>query len=234
MEKMNHEDMKHDMSKMQFGGSMDHSTHKMSSMSHEDHEKAMTDPNMAAFMEKDMRNRFLWSLLLTIPALMYSPVFTNIFKINLPTPIPQNWILFLLTTPVVFKFGSIFPVGAYKALKNKTLNMMVLIAVGVLAAYLFSVYITLFIGGETFFESAAMLVTFVLFGHWMEMKSRRGTSEALRALFDLVPPQARVLRDGKEVMISTAEVVVGDTLILKPGDKVPVDGEVLSGDSSVD
>ncbi|EKD99963.1 MAG: hypothetical protein ACD_22C00127G0013 [uncultured bacterium] len=251
MNKMNHEDMEHnhhnmqdmpgmehsdqqDMSKMKPNDSMDHSVHKMSSMSHEDHEKAMTDPNMAAFMEKDMRNRFLWSLLLTIPALMYSPVFTNIFKINLPTPIPQNWILFILTTPVVFKFGSIFPVGAYKALKNKTLNMMVLIAVGVLAAYLFSVYITLFIGGETFFEAAAMLVTFVLFGHWMEMKSRRGTSEALRALFDLVPPQARVMRDGKEVMISTAEVVVGDTLILKPGDKVPVDGEVLSGESSVD
>src|SRR3989339_2265069 len=228
----------HDMAKMGHGehgmSGMNHNGHDMSKMSHEDHEKAMTDPSMAAFMEKDMRNRFLWSLLLTIPALLYSPVFTNIFKISLPTPIPQNWILFILTTPVVFKFGSIFPIGAYKALKNKTLNMMVLIAVGVLAAYLFSVYITLFVGGETFFEAAAMLVTFVLFGHWMEMKSRRGTSEALRALFDLVPPQARVMRDGKEVMISTAEVVVGDTLILKPGDKVPVDGEVLSGESSVD
>jgi len=109
----------HDMAKMGHGehgmSGMNHNSHDMSKMSHEDHEKAMTDPSMAAFMEKDMRNRFLWSLLLTIPALLYSPVFTNIFKITLPTPIPQNWILFILTTPVVFKFGSIFPIGAYKA-----------------------------------------------------------------------------------------------------------------------
>ena len=75
--------------------------------------------------------------------------------------------------------------------------MSVLIATGVLAAYLFSVLIT-FIGGETFYEAAAMLVTFVLFGHWMEMRSRRGTNDALRALFDLVPPQATVIRDGEE------------------------------------
>jgi Cu2+-exporting ATPase len=230
MPNMSHSE-KHDMYKTKHS---DSSEHNVLHTNHEDHEKAMTDPSMAAFMEKDMRNRFLWSLLLTIPAIIYSPVFTNIFKINLPTPIPQNWILFLLTTPVVFKFGSIFPVGAYKALKKRILNMMVLIAVGVLAAYLFSVYITLFIGGETFFEAAAMLVTFVLFGHWMEMKSRRGTSEALRALFDLVPPQARVIRNGKEVLLPTSEVVVGDVIILKPGDKVPVDGEVIQGETSID
>src|SRR3989344_9160975 len=154
-----HEEMNHDMSKM----------------SHEDHEKAMTDPKMAAFMEKDMRDRFLWSLLFTIPIFLYSPVIRVFLGIELPTPIPQNWLLFLLTTPVVFKFGSIFHIGAYRALKNRTLNMMVLIAVGVLAAYIFSVLITLFVGGETFFEAAALLVTFVLFGHWMEMKSSKGT-----------------------------------------------------------
>ena len=110
---------------------------------------------------------------------------------------------------------------------------MVLIAIGVLTAYIFSVFIT-FIGGETFFDAAAMLTTFVLFGHWMEMKSRRGTSDALRALFDLVPPQARVMRDGKEVLLPTAEVVIGDVMILKPGDKIAVDGEVLSGETSID
>ena len=208
--------------------------HDMSKMSHHDHEKAMTDPKMAAFMEKDMRDRFLWSLLFTIPIILYSPIFTNFFKINLPTPIPHNWLMFLLTTPVVFKFGSIFPIGAYQALKKKTLDMMVLIAVGVLAAYIFSVAITVFIGGETFFEAAAMLVTFVLFGHWMEMKSRKGTSDALRALFDLVPPQARIIRDGKEFLVPTAEVKVGDIILLKPGDKVPVDGVIIEGETAID
>lgn len=211
-----------------------HSHQEMSAMSHADHDKAMADPQMAAFMERDMRNRFLGSLFLTLPVIAYSAIFTDFLGITLPTPLPHNWLLFLLTTPVVFKFGSIFITGAYQALKNRTLNMMVLIATGVLAAYLFSVVITLFIGGETFFDAAAMLVTFVLFGHWMEMKSRRGTSEALRALFDLVPPQARVLKDGKEVMVPTAEVQIGDLIVLKPGDKVPVDGEVTEGETAID
>jgi P-type Cu2+ transporter len=111
--------------------------------------------------------------------------------------------------------------------------MSVLIATGVLAAYLFSVLIT-FLGGETFYEAAAMLVTFVLFGHWMEMRSRRGTNEALRALFDLVPPQATVIRDGEEITIPSSEVKLDDTVILRPGDKVPVDGEVVEGETSID
>ncbi len=204
-------------------------------MNHEEmsHEKSMTDPSMAKTMEKDMKDRFLWSLLFTIPIILYSPIFTGLFKIQLPTPIPINWLLLILTTPVVFKFGSIFSVGAYQALRKKTLNMMVLIAIGVLTAYIFSVFIT-FIGGETFFDAAAMLVTFVLFGHWMEMKSRRGTSDALRALFDLVPPQARVIRNGKELLLPTAEVIIGDIIILKPGDKVAVDGEIITGETSID
>jgi Cu2+-exporting ATPase len=208
--------------------------HDMSQMTHEDHEEAMTDPRMAEFMEKDMRNRFLWSAAFSVPIILYSPLFRDFLGIELPSPIPVNWLLLILTTPVVFYFGSIFPIGAYKALRKRDLNMMVLIATGVLAAYLFSVFITIFIGGETFFEAAAMLVTFVLFGHWMEVRSRRGTSDALRALFDLVPPQAKVLREGNEVLIPTSEVKIGDTVILKPGDKVPVDGEVLEGETAVD
>ena len=212
----------------------EHTHHNTNQMIHEDHEKAMTDPRMAEAMEKDMRDRFFWSLLFSIPILAYSPVFANLLYITLPTPIPVNWLLLLLATPVVFKFGSIFPIGAFHALKHKTLNMMVLIAVGVFSAYFFSIFITLFVGGETFFEAAALLVTFVLFGHWMEMKSRRGTSEALRALFDLVPPQARVLKNGKEMIVPTAQVHIGDTVLLKPGDKVPVDGEVIEGETSID
>lgn len=204
-----------------------HQMHHMADMKHADHESAMTDPKMVEFMEKDMRNRFFWSLLLTIPTLLFT-------YLSLPTIIPKNWLLLLLVTPIVFKFGSIFPLGAYEALKKKTLNMMVLIATGVLAAYIFSVIITIFVGGETFFEAAAMLVTFVLFGHWMEMKSRRGTSDALRALFDLVPPQARVFRNKQELVIPTAEVLIGDIVVLKPGDKVPVDGEIIEGESSID
>src|SRR5215207_5757278 len=194
----------------------------------------MSDPNMAATMERDMRNRFFVALVLTIPTVLYSPLGMNLLGVRLPTfGLGENVIMLLLTTPVVFYSGWIFISGAYHSLRRRTLNMSVLIATGVLAAYLFSVLIT-FLGGETFYEAAAMLVTFVLFGHWMEMGSRRGTNEALRALFDLVPPQATVIRAGIEVTIPSSEVELRDTVVLKPGDKVPVDGEVVEGETSID
>jgi P-type Cu2+ transporter len=202
---------------------------------HDDHMgHDMSDPGMAAAMERDMRNRFFVALLLTIPTLLYSPLGMNLLGVRLPTfGLSENVIMLLLSTPVVFYCGWIFISGSYYSLRRRTLNMSVLIATGVLAAYLFSVLIT-FIGGETFYEAAAMLVTFVLFGHWMEMRSRRGTNDALRALFDLVPPQASVIRDGEEVTIPSSEVRLGDTVVLRPGDKVPVDGEVVEGETSID
>ena len=205
-----------------------------SQQSHQDHEAAMTNPQIAKKMEADMRRRFWVSFLLSIPIIMYSPLGINYFGLNLPTPIPANWILFILTTPIVFWTGSIFTVGAYVSLKARRLNMAVLIATGVLAAYLFSVLLTLTGGNETFYEAAALLVTFVLFGHWMEMKSRRGTSDALRALFDLVPPQANVIRDGKEITVKSADIVHDDIVVLRPGDKVPVDGVITEGETSID
>ncbi len=112
--------------------------------------------------------------------------------------------------------------------------MAVLIAVGITAAYGFSVLLTLIGSADSYYEAAAMLITFVLFGHWMEMKSRRGTTDALQALLNLVPPQARVFKEGKETMVSTADIQLGDIIILKPGDKVPVDGEIIEGETAID
>lgn len=213
----------------------DHVGHDISKVSHKDHEAAMTNPQIAKKMEADMRRRFWISFLLSIPIFLYSPVGTNYFGLNLPTPIPINWLLLILTTPIVFWTGSIFITGTYWSLKAKTLNMAVLVATGVLAAYLFSVLLTIIRPeSETFYEAAALLVTFVLFGHWMEMKSRRGTSDALRALFDLVPPQANVIRDGKEMTIPSAEVLQGDIVVIRPGNKIPVDGEVIEGETYID
>ena len=218
----------------------------MSKMSHTDHEAAMTNPQIAKKMETDMRRRFWISFLLSIPIFLYSPVGVNVFKLNLPSPLPINWLLLILTTPIVFWTGSIFITGTYYSLKARKLNMAVLVATGVLAAYGFSVLLTFIASQETFFEAAALLVTFVLFGHWMEMKSRRGTSDSLRALFDLVPPQANVIRDptgkplasdgvgGKEITVPSAEIVHGDIVVLRPGDKVPVDGVVSEGESAID
>lgn len=177
---------------------------------------------MAKLMEEDIRNKFFFSLLLSGPIVYFS-----LFR-----PIP--WIAFLLTTPVFFFSGWIFLYSTYKALKAKTLNMAVLIAVGITAAYGFSVVLTLLGSGDSYYEAAALLITFVLFGHWMEMKSRRGTTDALQALFDLVPPQSRRLVNGKEELVPTSEIKVGDVLVLKPGDKVPVDGKIVEGETSID
>jgi Cu2+-exporting ATPase len=210
-----------------------HNTHHGMTEAH-DHDAMMADPRMARFMEADMRRRFLWSLVLTIPAVLYSPLGQNLLRLRLPEPIPINWILFVLTTPVVFWTGSIFITGAYQSLRKRALNMSVLIAVGVLAAYLFSVIITVLNAGETFYEAAAMLVTFVLFGHWMEMRSRRGTSDALQALFNLVPPKARVVRNGQVVEIPTSDIRKDDVVELRPGDRVPVDGVVTEGETAID
>lgn len=208
---------------------------KASAGGHKDHEMTMSDPSMAKQMEKDMRRRFWISFILSIPIFLYSPVGINFFKLQLPTPLPVNWLLLILTTPIVFWTGSIFITGTYYSLKAKKLNMAVLIATGVLAAYLFSALLTLIRPeSETFYEAAALLVTFVLFGHWMEMKSRRGTSEALRALFDLVPPQAAIIRDGKEITVPSAEIVGGDIVVIRPGNKIPVDGVVIEGETYID
>ena len=189
---------------------------------------------MAKMMEEDIRRKFYFSLALTIPIILYSPMGRMLLGLNLPSPISIPWLLFILTTPVFFYSGWLFLYSSYFALKKRDLNMSVLIAVGISAAYVFSVLLTILGGGESFYEATAMLITFVLFGHWMEMKSRRGTTDALQALFSLVPPQARVHRGDKEVMIPTAEVKPRDHVILKPGDKVPVDGQVIEGETSID
>jgi Cu2+-exporting ATPase len=194
----------------------------------------MSDPAMAAGMEADIRRRFWFALILSVAIILLSPMAAMIgIRIALP-PAMRSWTLFVLTTPVVFWCGWMFISGAYQALRSRKLDMSVLIAVGVLAAYLASFYLTIIGSSDLFYEAAAMLVTFVLFGHWMEMKSRRGTNDALKALFDLVPSRTRVLRDGKETEVPTAEVVLGDLIVLHPGDRVPVDGEVTEGETAVD
>jgi len=217
-------------SKMRFWGKFKMSMSMTMGMDH----TGLAGREMARLMEIDIRNKFFFSLILTIPIILYSPLGTEYLKLNLPSPLPIPWLLFILTTPVFFYSGWIFLYSTYFALKNKILNMAVLIAVGITAAYGFSILLTLIGSADSYYEAAAMLITFVLFGHWMEMKSRRGTTDALQALFNLVPPQARVFKDGKEILVSTSDIQLGDIIILKPGDKVPVDGEIIEGETAID
>lgn len=189
---------------------------------------------MARLMEIDIRNKFFFALVFSVPIILYSPLGELLLGVSMPEPIPASWILLILTTPVFFYAGWIFLYSSYFALKDRKLNMAVLIAVGISAAYFASIFLTVSGSSESYYEAAALLITFVLFGHWMEMKSRRGTTDALQALFNLVPPQARIIRNNKEILVPTSEVNIGEVVILKPGDKVPVDGEIIKGETAID
>src|ERR671910_693780 len=161
---------------------------------------------------------------------------TELLGDEIPTPfgIDRDVWLLLLSLPVVLYASSIFFAGALAALRARTLDMMVLVAVAIGTGWLYSVAATFFIEGEVFYEAAAFLAAFVLLGHWFEMRARGGANDAIRALLDLAPPKAVVIREGHEREVPTAEVEVGDLLLIRPGAKVPVDAEVLEGESSVD
>jgi Cu2+-exporting ATPase len=187
-------------------------------------------------MVRDMRNRFVVALVFTVPIVLWSMVGTNLLGTELATPfgIEHDIWQFLLSLPIVFYSSTIFFTGAVSALRNRTLDMMVLVAVAIGTAWVYSVAATFIIEGEVFYESAGMLATFVLLGHWFEMRARGGANDAVRALLDLAPPKAIVLRDGEPVEVPTAEVQVGDLVLIRPGSKVPVDATVEEGESQVD
>jgi Cu2+-exporting ATPase len=189
-----------------------------------------------ADMVRDMRNRFLVALAFTIPIVVWSPVGETLFGSMPSVPFGLDmeiWQL-MLSLPIVLYASSIFFTGAWSALRARTLDMMVLVAVAIGVGWVYSVAATFFIDGEVFYEAAAMLASFVLLGHWFEMRARGGANDAIRALLDLAPPKAEVIRDGETTEVPTAEVTVGELLLIRPGSKVPVDAEVIEGESQVD
>jgi len=185
-------------------------------------------------MVSDMRNRFWVCLLFTIPIFIYSPMGGMFTPPAPPFGLPLNQWLFILATVAVIWPSWPFFVAAWRALKNGVLNMAVLVVLSVGTGYLFSVGATFLFPGVQFFEAVAVLLVFILLGHWLEMRARAGASDAIRSLMDLAPPKAMVLRDGQELEISTAEVLKDDVVVIRPGNKIPVDGEVLEGESQVD
>ncbi|MER5436103.1 heavy metal translocating P-type ATPase [Streptomyces sp. NPDC002588] len=189
-----------------------------------------------AQMVADMRNRFLVAVLFSIPIVIWSPIGEDAFGLDVPVPFGLRedvWAL-LLSLPVIFYSCTIFFDGALRALRARTLDMMVLVAVAVGSGWTYSLIVTLTGGGDVFYEAATVLASFVLLGHWFEMRARGGANDAIRTLLDLAPPKALVVRDGEPVEVPTAEVMVGDLLLVRPGAKIAVDGVVEDGESDVD
>ena len=189
-----------------------------------------------ADMVRDMRNRFLVALVLSVPILLWSPIGREVIGFEQPAPFGLRDDVFslVLSLPVIFYSSWIFFDGAWRALRARTLDMMVLVAVAVGAGWLYSLGVTLTGGGEVFYEAATVLAAFVLLGHWFEMRARGGANDAIRTLLDLAPPQATVFRDGQPVEVPTSEVQVGDLLLVRPGAKIATDGTVEDGESEVD
>jgi len=189
-----------------------------------------------ADMVRDMRNRFLVAVLLAVPVSLYSPMGRDMLGFDAAAPFGMRDDIFtlILSLPVIFYSAWIFFDGAWRALRARTLDMMVLVAVAVGAGWLYSLGVTITGGGEVFYEAAVMLTAFVLLGHWFEMRARGGANDAIRTLLDLAPPMAVVLRGGEPVEVPTSEVQVDDLLLVRPGAKIATDGTVEEGESEVD
>ncbi|MCS7351153.1 MAG: copper-translocating P-type ATPase [Anaerolineae bacterium] len=189
------------------------------------------------------RRRLLVGLAFTLPTFWLSMQFDLLHSVmpGMIRPLLLDWMLLLLSTPVQFGVGWDFYRGAYRALRLGTANMDVLVALGTSAAYFYSLAVTLALtlgstalGRHTYFETAAVIITLIVLGKYLEARAKGRASEAIRALIALQPERARVLRDGQEIEIPAGEVRVGDLLIVRPGERIPADGVVLEGRSAVD
>jgi P-type Cu2+ transporter len=216
---------------------------------HEGHAAPVAQPAMSADMAhemghggkdlpamvRDMRNRFWICLIFTVPIFVYAPMGGFFEPPAPPFGLELNlWLFFFASAAVLYPSWPFF-VSAWRALRKGTLGMAALIVLSVGTGYLFSVGTTFFFeeGGQ-FFEAVAVLLVFILLGHWLEMRARAGASSAITALMDLTPAKASVIRNGAEVEVPTAEVLAGEIVVIRPGGKIPVDGTVETGESLVD
>ena len=167
--------------------------------------------------------------LLIISALLSLPLLASMFGVELPG---DKYTMALLATAVQFFCGWRFLVGAWNAFRSRSANMDTLVAVGTSVAYLYSVY-ALGTGGQMYFEISALLITFILLGQWLEELTKGRASKAIEKLIGLQAKEATVIRNGEPVKVPIDDIVVGDIIMVKPGEKIALDGEVVSGSSSI-
>jgi len=179
------------------------------------------------------KKKFWVSLLLSIPVVAYSDMAKTFFGYQAPPFAGSNYIPFALASIIFFYGGWIFIASAYRELKAKLPGMMTLIALAISVAYLYSLAVTFLGGGEALFWELATLITIMLLGHWLEMRAVSGAQSALQELSQLLPDQAEVVRNGKTELIPLVELQKGDTVLVRPGGRIPADGMVLEGISDV-
>ncbi|MEM9274911.1 MAG: heavy metal translocating P-type ATPase [Cyanobacteria bacterium P01_F01_bin.143] len=179
------------------------------------------------------------SLILIIGSM---PMMMSVSIPLIPDWLHNPWLQLILTTPVQFWCGYRFYLGTWKSLKRQAATMDTLITLGTSAAYFYSLFATVFpnlflaqnLKPEVYYETAAVVITLILLGQWFEHRAKGQTSEAIRKLIGLQPRNARVIRNGKEIDIPISEVQIGEIILVRPGEKIPVDGSIISGSSTVD
>ena len=172
------------------------------------------------------KRRFIWSGILSLPVVVVG--------MGMPTSRWLHWLQFALTTPVVFWSGGTFFAKAWRLAKQRTANMDTLIALGVGSAYGYSLPALFRRRGHLYFEAGAAIITFVLLGRFLEERAKGKAGEAIRKLVDLQPQTATLIRDGQEMIIPVDDCVIDDVLLVRPGEKIPTDGVVIQGVSTVD
>lgn len=181
---------------------------------------------------EDFKRRFIISLLLTFPILALSPFIQGIFRFRLEVP-GSIYILFLLSTLVYFYGGYPFLKGLFREVRDNNIGMMTLIATAISSAYFYSSAVAFGLKGEIFFWELATLIDIMLLGHWIEMRSVLGASRALEELVKIMPSEAHLIKDGKTEDVKIEDLKPGDRVLVKPGEKIPVDGTVVEGETSV-
>lgn len=191
---------------------------------------------------KSQERKFIFSMILTLP-LLWTMVahFEFLSFIYMPEVLMNPWLQLALATPVQFIVGAQFYKGAFNSLRNKSANMDVLVALGTSAAYFYSLYLSIewvntgSVGNpELYFEAAVVIITLIVLGKLFEVRAKGKTSQAIQKLLGLQAKTARVLREGVELELPIEQVIAGDTVIVKPGEKIPVDGKIIEGRSAID
>ena len=230
-EGMKHEEMKHEG--MEHEG-MEHEGMEHEGMEHKGHEAAggKGHGNHHTHMLEDFKRRFIVSFVLTFPILLLSPMIQDFFNFELRVP-GADYLTFLLSSVVYLYGGYPFLKGIKEELSEKSPGMMTLIAVAISVAYFYSSAVVFGLYGKVFFWELATLIDIMLLGHWLEMRSVMGASRALEELVKIMPSVAHLKKNGEVIDIGVDQLKIGDKVLIKPGEKVPVDGTVVEGTSSV-
>lgn len=210
---------------------LEHEGH-MAQDNSDDHEDHSRHEGHHAHMLADFKKRFIVSMILTVPVLLLSPAIQSALGLEIPLP-GSKYILFLLSAVVYFYGGYPFMKGFLDEMKSRSPGMMTLIAVAISVAFLYSSAVVFGLPGKMFFWELVTLIDIMLLGHWLEMRSVMGASRALEELVKIMPSEAHLLK-GEEIMdVRVDDLKAGDIVLVKPGEKVPVDGRVIKGETSV-